>query len=310
MKKILKRLFIFLIVGLHFVLTLNLLVINETRGRILSIEDIKKEEGFDCILILGAGLQDGKPSKMLQERLDMGIEVYQKYKNNKILMSGDHTRKNHDEVNAMKYYAFLKDVPTNDVFLDHAGVSTFDSLLRAKEIFGAKKIVIITQKYHLYRALYIAKSLGIEAYGVDATKATYLGQSKREVREILARIKDMVKAKINLVSVYNEKTISLKGNGDRTNDYSLTIVDAEGRKRFLKKSDGYYQFKRILEENQMIEESCSATPTYTISYEEDKSYQIEIDGDYVHIRENEKEIKLDLEGSKIMRELILASGID
>ncbi len=308
MKKILKRFSVFFILSVYLILLFNIFIINGTRGKIIEIEDIKKKGSFDCILILGAGLQNGKPSKMLQERLDTGIDIYKTYSGNKILMSGDHTRENHDEVNAMKYYAFLKDIPTEDVFMDHAGVSTFNSLLRARDIFGAKKILIVTQEYHLYRALYIAESLGIEAYGVNATKKNYLGQSKREVREILARIKDMMKAKVNLVSVYNEKKIPLTGNGNRTNDYSLTIIDAEGRKRFLKKSNAYYQLKKIMESNQMEKSTCSATPKYTISYEE-KNYQVEIEDDMIHIRDNENEIKLDKEDSKILFDIILASGI-
>ena len=83
-------------------------------------------------------------------------------------MSGDHGRVSYDEVNTMKDYAINDGIPSDDIFMDHAGFSTYDSMYRAKEIFGVKKIVIVSQKYHLTRALYIAKKLGIEAYGVSA----------------------------------------------------------------------------------------------------------------------------------------------
>mgnify|MGYP000152299077 FL=1 len=72
-------------------------------------------------------------------------------------MSGDHGRENYDEVNTMKNYAINDGIPSEDIFMDHAGFETYDSMYRAKKIFGAKKVVIVSQKYHLYRSLYIAK---------------------------------------------------------------------------------------------------------------------------------------------------------
>ena len=133
-------------------------------------------------------------------------------------MSGDHTRKNHDEVNIMKEYAINNNVPSEDIFMDHAGISTYDSIYRAKNIFNAKKIVIITQKYHLYRALYIANQLGLEAYGVEAPKKIYRGNTYREIREILARTKDFIKCLIKPKSKYLGDSYSLEESGDVTND--------------------------------------------------------------------------------------------
>ena len=93
----------------------------------------------------------------------------------------------------MKNYAIKNGINSNMISLDYAGISTYDSIYRMKHVFKLKKIVIVTQKYHLYRALYIAQSLGIEAYGIDATKVRYVGQSYRDLREILARNKDFIK---------------------------------------------------------------------------------------------------------------------
>ena len=129
----------------------------------------KDLKDVDCILVLGAGVrEDGTPSLMLNERLELGIALYQSGASQKLLMSGDHGRKDYDEVNTMKGYALSQGITSEDVFMDHAGFSTYESIYRAKEIFQAKKIIIVSQEYHLYRALYIADKFGIEAYGVAA----------------------------------------------------------------------------------------------------------------------------------------------
>ena len=103
--------------------------------------------------------------------------------------------------------------------MDHAGFSTYESIYRAKEIFGAERIVVITQEYHLYRALYIADALGLEAYGVASDQRTYSGQTMRDVREILARNKDFLTSLFKPKPTYLGETISLDGSGDVTNDY-------------------------------------------------------------------------------------------
>lgn len=155
---------------------------------------------------------------MLQDRLDTAITLYKDGKSNKILMTGDHGRKEYDEVNIMKKYAIDNDIPSEDIFMDHAGFSTYESIYRAKEIFKAKKVVIVTQKYHLYRALFIANNLGLEAYGINADPRMYVGQTKREIREILARNKDFVTSLIKPKPTYLGDEIPINGNGNITND--------------------------------------------------------------------------------------------
>ncbi len=173
----------------------------------------------DCILVLGAGVRsDGSPSPMLQDRIITGIELYEKGISDRLLMSGDHIKKGYDEVNIMKSYAVDLGVPSEHVFMDHAGISTYDSIYRAKEIFQADKIVIVTQKYHLYRALHIAKKLGVEAYGVSADVRIYAGQDLRELREKAARVKDFLKATVKPSSKIGGEAIPVSGNGDVTND--------------------------------------------------------------------------------------------
>ena len=186
---------------------------------IITEEEAVGLSDVDCILVLGCQVwENGKPSGMLSDRIKKGIELYEEGASAKIIMSGDHGRKDYDEVNVMKQVAVENGVPSDDVFMDHAGFSTYESLYRAKEIFEADKIIIVTQKYHLYRALYIAEKMGIEAYGVDCDYRTYWGQSKREVREILARFKDFITTIIMPEPTYLGEAIPVSGDGNMTND--------------------------------------------------------------------------------------------
>lgn len=222
MNKIIKRIIIgmiiLLVVALIALLGINFFVVAKTKSKILTEEQAKELEDVDCILVLGAGIWGQNPSPMLEDRLLQGISLYQNGVSQKIIMSGDHGSDNYDEVNVMKRYATERNVKSEDVFMDHAGFSTYDSMYRAKDIFEAKKIVIVTQKYHMYRAIYVAEQLGLEAYGVNSDPQTYAGQTMRELREILARDKDWFKCIIKPKPTYLGDTIPVSGNGDATND--------------------------------------------------------------------------------------------
>ena len=177
------------------------------------------EEGADCILVLGCQVKEGgQPSHMLRDRLQRAVEVYELGASGKLLMSGDHGSDDYNEVETMKQYAINEGVESKHIFMDHAGFSTYDSIYRAKEVFGVRKMVIITQEYHLYRALYIAEQLGIEAYGVPSDYHTYFGQFMRDLREVLARNKDFVMTLIKPEPTYLGESIDIHGNGDITND--------------------------------------------------------------------------------------------
>ena len=207
------------VTGVSSILGLNAYVKSVGGGNILRPEDAKTLEDVDCILVLGCLVKDdGVPSDMLADRLKRGIELYEQGAAPKILMSGDHGRADYDEVNAMKRVAVDAGVPSSDVFMDHAGFSTYESVYRAKEVFGADKIIIVTQEYHLYRALFIAERLGVEAYGVNADLRTYRGQTARDVREILARCKDFGNTIFKPEPTYLGEMIPIGGNGDLTND--------------------------------------------------------------------------------------------
>lgn len=198
-------------------LCVNQAVLDSGADSIISSPDASLVEGVDCIVVLGCLVRDnGSPSDMLYDRIRMGVELYSGGAAPKIIMSGDHGRTDYDEVEAMKSTAIEMGVPSEDIFKDHAGFSTYESLYRAKEIFGADKIIIVSQEYHLYRALYIAKSLGIEAYGVASDYRTYYGQTSRELREILARSKDVLSCLFKVKPTYLGESIPLSGSGDVT----------------------------------------------------------------------------------------------
>ncbi|MBQ3414651.1 MAG: YdcF family protein [Clostridia bacterium] len=218
MKKVLIYGAICISVIVIIVLAINLYVRISTSKQIIEENNYKEVSNVDCIIILGAGIWGDKPSPMLEDRLLEGIKLYQNNVSDKIIMSGDHGKKDYDEVNIMKKYAIEKGVPSENIFMDHAGFSTYESIYRAKDIFEAKKIVIVTQRYHLYRALYIANQLGIEAYGVGADPRQYVGATHREIREIFARDKDLIKCIFKPKPTYLGDTIPVSGNGDSTND--------------------------------------------------------------------------------------------
>ena len=180
MKKLLKYGIIVIIIIAIIVFGINLYVKISTNKQIIKENDYTELSDVDCIIILGAGIWGDKPSPMLEDRLLEGIKLYQNSVSEKIIMSGDHGRKEYDEVNIMKNYAIEKGIPSENIFMDHAGFSTYESIYRAKDIFEAKKVVIVTQEYHLYRALYIANQLGLEAYGVGADPRQYVGATYRE----------------------------------------------------------------------------------------------------------------------------------
>lgn len=221
-KKRVKRIFIILILlgmlGVIVVFCINSYINVSTKKRIISPEQAANLDKVDCILILGAGVWGDRPTHMLEDRLTFGIDLYKRGASNRLLMSGDHGQKNYDEVNVMKDYAMKEGIPSSDIFMDHAGFSTYESLYRARDVFDAKKILIVTQEYHLYRALYVADKLGLEAYGVASNPREYVGQANRDVREVFARVKDFLYVFVKPKPTYLGDSIPVSGNGDVTND--------------------------------------------------------------------------------------------
>jgi len=170
----------------------------------------------DCILVLGAAVRGDTPSKMLQDRLDVAIALYEEGVAEKLLLSGDNGQVYYNEVVVMQKYVLEAGVPAEDVFLDYAGFSTYESMYRARDVFLVETAVVVTQKYHLYRALQIGRALGLTVRGVASNQEIYTGQDYRDRREIAARIKDVVQSILQPKPTYLGPEIPIDGNGEVT----------------------------------------------------------------------------------------------
>ncbi len=217
-RRIMLALLFILMIGIGFVLISNLIIIHKGKAKIVSDQELK-DIGADCIMILGAGIwENNQPSPMLTDRLNEGLRLYQAGIAPKLLVSGDHGRTEYDEVNVMKQYLMEAGVPGEDIFMDHAGFSTYESMYRARNVFGVQKMIVVTQEYHLYRALYICEQLGIENRGAPSDPRAYRGALYRNAREFLARDKDIFSCLFKLRPTYLGAPIDIKGNGNLTND--------------------------------------------------------------------------------------------
>ena len=211
-----RILIIVIAAGIIAVFGMNQYVRYEGGKNLVSMDELNytKDDPADCAMILGASIYaDRTPTPMLKDRLDRGIELYKKGVVKKLLMSGDNGQVNYNEVEAMKEYALKHGVKAKDIFLDHAGFSTYESVYRAKAVFNVKKMIIVTQIYHEYRALYIAKRLNLNAVGVAAEDINYSGDTMRECREILARDKDFLKCIVKPKPTYLGDVIKISGDG-------------------------------------------------------------------------------------------------
>ncbi len=183
-------------------------------GEKYMIELDEEMEEIDAVIVLGSKVMyDGTPSVILQDRLNTAYKVYENGTTDRILVSGDHGRVEYDEVNGMRRFLEDKDVPTENIFMDHAGFSTYESMYRAKEIFCVDKAIIVTQEYHLKRALFIARTLGIEAYGVASDIHQYPRRDYYEFREKAARVKDFFKSHLKLKPTYLGQIIPIWEDG-------------------------------------------------------------------------------------------------
>ena len=186
-----------IIIAAAFTLIINVMVVKTADPLIVSTQeayDLSAAEGrFDCILVLGASVSEYGPSPILANRLDMGLELFNMGLSDIVLLSGDNGTIEYNEVQAMKDYALKHGnsfgLNAANVYLDYAGFSTYYSAVRCKEIFGANRVVIVTQRYHLYRAVFIAKMIGLDVIGVAAEDMSP-GQAGRSLREVPARLKD------------------------------------------------------------------------------------------------------------------------
>ncbi len=229
MKKILIFMILIILIVVLGMVAINLYVVNKGGEKIFAstvtddssltfeeLEDIRNQD-FQVALVLGAGLnEEGKPSQVLQDRLDLAIYLYEEGVVEKLLLSGDNGQITYDEVQPMFEYTRSQGVEEEDIFLDYAGFSTYESIYRAEAVFQVDKMIIVTQKYHLYRAEYIATSKGIESIGIGANQSSYDRDWKMEFRESLARIKDFIYCVFNPEPTYLGDPIPIEGDGNIT----------------------------------------------------------------------------------------------
>ena len=216
-KRVLRVLVVMFLFAILLPLGISIYLCASVKDQIITLDEATKLDA-DAILVLGARVWDnGSPSGVLEDRLDTGISAYQAGVSDRLLMSGDHGQDDYDEVNAMKDYALEQGIPSENIFMDHAGFSTYESVYRARDIFQVKTVLIVTQEYHLYRALYIARALGLDAYGVAADRSVYSGIVGFEAREILARVKDFIYTLIQPLPTYLGDVIPITGDGNVTN---------------------------------------------------------------------------------------------
>lgn len=220
MKKLIKKTVRFLILAVIAVIAFTVSTYNYTDkiGEKLTVTMEETKEA-DCIIVLGAGIVGDRPSISLANRLDKAIEVYNLGHTKKILVTGDHGQSDYDEVNVMRNYLLEKGIPKEDIFMDHAGFSTFDSMHRARSVFKAQSAIVVTQKLHLRRALYIGDKLGIKVVGVEAANSTAKSTAVQSIREYPARVKAFLQCEIlHSKPRFLGEAIPITGSGVVTED--------------------------------------------------------------------------------------------
>lgn len=209
-KEFIKWIIYPIILILFFVLLIFIIIKVKTRAYIYnSVEDVPHAQ---AAVILGAAIKkDGTLSPILQDRVKAAIKLYQAKKVEKILVSGDNSTVSHNEVNPVRKYLLDNGVLDEDIFLDHAGFDTYSSMYRARDVFKAESITIVTQSFHLPRSIFIAHALGIDANGFNADNGHY--KLNNYLREMLANVKAVFNLIFNRVPKYLGKEIPLSGDG-------------------------------------------------------------------------------------------------
>jgi SanA protein len=208
---------LFVLLGLGSVL-INLGMIKNTEKYIYTtIEDIP---GKTTVLVLGSQTRGTRLSRVLEDRVIGGIALIARGTGRKLLLSGDHGDRYYDEVNAMRLYVLdnAAGIAEEDIFMDHAGFNTYDSMYRARDVFEVKDLVIVTQRFHVNRAVYIARGLGLDAvaYAQSQEKFAFPMRLRWEIREYLARVKAFVFVLLKPPPRYLGDRIPITGDGRKT----------------------------------------------------------------------------------------------
>lgn len=198
----------------------NIATVTVTRGNVHTVArtaEILEGQPADAVVVLGASVYpDGTPSDILADRLEVAVDLYREGAARAIIVSGDNRSSHYNESDAMKAFCVEAGVPSEDVYVDHGGVGTYESMYRARHVFGAERIIVATQAYHLYRAMFAAECLGMETWGVACDKGAYDNQQMYSVREVMARTKDFYASLLHLPADTAGETVSLDDSGDLT----------------------------------------------------------------------------------------------
>lgn len=177
----------------------NVYTVATTRDDVHTVEALEGSHA-DAVVVLGASVfADGTPSDILADRLEVAVDLYLAGAADVVIVSGDNRDSHYNESDAMKKYCVELGVPAADVLVDHAGYDTYSSMYRARSAYGSEDVIVVTQAYHLYRALATAQGLGMQAEGVPADKGAYDNQLSYSVREVAARTKDFVQTLFRVV---------------------------------------------------------------------------------------------------------------
>ena len=196
----------------------NLITVMSTRDNVHTVSDLADFDA-DAVVVLGASVKpDGTPSDILQDRLETAVSLYRSGATGAIIVSGDNRTSHYNESAAMKAYCVALGVPSEDVYEDHAGYSTYESMYRARHVFGAERIIVTTQAYHLYRAMFAAQGLGMETRGVASDHGAYDNQRMYSLREVIARTKDFFNTllQVPVESAHDAAPVNLADSGDLT----------------------------------------------------------------------------------------------
>ena len=176
------------LIGVLVIAAINKYVYSQNSDKIkTSITEVPTEEPKRTAIVFGARVwDDGSPSNSLYDRVLTGVELYRAGRVKQLLMSGDKTGENYDEPAAMKKLAIELGVPESDIVLDNDGKRTFDTCKRAQTVFGVQKAILVTQDYHLPRALYLCNSLGVDSLGITANRRKYDGENYYHLREFFS----------------------------------------------------------------------------------------------------------------------------
>ena len=184
--------------------------------------DIAEVPPRTVVLVLGARVTGTRLSPILRDRVEGGIRLMESGKGEKLLLSGDHGRKDYNEVRAMMLYvrANAPFIQHQDIFMDHAGFSTWDSMYRARDVFEVKDLIIVTQGFHINRAVAIARSLGLDAVGYAVSEERFSRRTMRflRFREYFARVKAFVSMVFRPRPRFLGDTIPITGDGRATWD--------------------------------------------------------------------------------------------